>query len=143
MSEPIGVKADALPGELIGDGTAGIRASASSPQRLAQHVFHSPRLNRMQRPAAIPTTKSCRELGDGEAKRDAGKPTDWPLPDHTASRAVALDVRIALSSKLFDGGVQWLHDPQHSRTARAPDVCFNSNIEKGRPAAGCAIMHRP
>jgi hypothetical protein len=44
---------------------------------------------------------------------------------------MALNMREALSGKLFDGGVQRIHDPQYSRTARAPKVRFNSNIEKG------------
>ena len=41
----IGAKGDALPGELIGDGIAGIRASAPPTKRLAQHVLQSPRLD--------------------------------------------------------------------------------------------------
>ena len=54
---------------------------------------------------------------------------------------MALDVCEAFRFKFFDGRVQWVHDPHHSRTARAPEVRFNLNIEEGRPAAGCAIMH--
>ena len=53
---------------------------------------------------------------------------------------MALDVCEVFRFKFFDGRVQWVHDPHHSRTARAPEVRFNLNIEEGRPAAGCAIM---
>ena len=57
MSGAIGAKADALPGELIGDGTAGIRASAPPTKRLADHVFQSPRLDRVQLTAALRTAE--------------------------------------------------------------------------------------
>jgi hypothetical protein len=37
------------------------------------------------------------------------KPADRPKPNHAASRLVALDICIAFSGKLFDGGVQRIH----------------------------------
>ena len=62
--------------------------------------------------------------------------TDRPQPRHAAARAMAFDVSEAIGGKLLDGGVQWVHDPQHSSTARAPEVRFKSNIEKGDPPLG-------
>ena len=40
---------------------------------------------------------------------------DPPQSRHAASRAEALDVRIAISRKLLDGGVQRVHSPKNSR----------------------------
>jgi hypothetical protein len=44
-----------------------------------------------------------------KAQRNAWKPTDRPQPNHAASRAEALDVRIAVSGELLDGGVEGVH----------------------------------
>jgi hypothetical protein len=52
---PIGAMADVLRAALIGDGTVGIRALASSPQRLAKHIVQSPRLDRVKLTAALGT----------------------------------------------------------------------------------------
>jgi hypothetical protein len=77
-----------------------------SPKRLPQHFLHSPRLDRVNRATALRTTQPRGQLHDGEAHRDAWKPTNRPQSNDAASRAVALDVRITVSGKLLDGGVQ-------------------------------------
>src|SRR5262245_36721551 len=61
-------------------------------------------------PTALETAQPRRKLCDGEPHRDARKVADRPQPDRATSRAVALDVRIAVSGKLLDGGVQGVHD---------------------------------
>ena len=69
---------------------------------------HQPhRGNYPLRPSGLPSTSSI--LRDGKSHRDAGKPTDRPQPRHAASRAIALDVRVALGGELLDCGTQRVH----------------------------------
>jgi len=58
---------------------------------------------------ALSAAKSLRELIEREAHRDFRKRTHRTQADHSTPRAEALDVRIAISGKLFDGGVQGVH----------------------------------
>ena len=81
-----------------------------------------------RRPCGLPSTSACRhvftdssrpehsaqrrrwaQLLKREPHRDFGQPAHWPQPDDAASRAMALDVRVALGGELLDGGVQRVH----------------------------------
>jgi len=53
-------------------------------------------------------------FNERDIERLRGSQTDRPQPRHAASRAMTLDVSEALSGKLFDGGMQRVHDPKHS-----------------------------
>ena len=78
---------------------------APPPLRLPNHVCQPPRLDRMQLTTAFSAAKSLRELIEREPHRDFGKPAHWPESFYPAARAEALDVRVAVSGKLLDGGV--------------------------------------
>jgi hypothetical protein len=44
---------------------------------------------------------------------------------------MTFDMLEALSSKLFDGGVQWLHDPQHSGQTAPLKFALTQTSKKG------------
>jgi hypothetical protein len=60
-------------------------------------------------PAALETAEPCGKLGYGKSGRNSRKVVDWSQPDGAAARTVALNVRVAVSGKLFDGGVERVH----------------------------------
>ena len=62
----------------------------------------------------------------------SGSTCYWSEPDHATSRAMALDVRVSVSSKLLDGGVQRVDHAdalQHKGAHRSerPLLFLNSN----------------
>jgi hypothetical protein len=60
--------------------------------------------------ATLRASEPLRQLCDAKAQRDFWKLIDRPQPDLPATRAVGLDVRIALGGEFLDGGVKRAHD---------------------------------
>jgi hypothetical protein len=76
--------------------------SSPSTGWLAENVFHPPWLDRLQLPAALSAAQTFRKLRDSDAYRNARQPIYGPQPYHPASRAEALDVRIALGGEFLN-----------------------------------------
>jgi hypothetical protein len=85
----------------VTDLAAHAKLLCSPPLWLAELVSLTPRLNRLKRPAALSASKPASKSIEREPHRDSGKPIHRPESDHAASRAEALNVRVAVSGELF------------------------------------------
>jgi hypothetical protein len=83
------------------DGKVEVPAGGSSRLEcgLSEHAFHSPRLHRVKWSTALSKTEPCRKLNQCGPERDAWGPVDRSKPHHATSRAIAMDVAIAVSGK--------------------------------------------
>jgi hypothetical protein len=80
-----------------------------APLRLPEHIGLPPRLDRLQRASAISAAQPLRQLSKRKARRDSRKPLQRSYSYPPAARAMALDVGVALTGKLLDGGVKRVH----------------------------------